>query len=51
VVWEAFLERDIDDISRPDLIRERPMLEIHQAKETLGWISRGWRTRLLADRP
>jgi len=50
-VEEAFLEGDVGDVSRPDLIHSRDQAEIHQAGEALGRVTRNRGARLLVDRP
>ena len=49
-VQEAFLEGDVGDIGRPDLIHGRDQIEIHQAGETFGWMTGKRGSGFLVDR-
>jgi len=50
-VEKSLLQRDIGDVGRPDLIHTREQPEIHQAGESLRWVSGKRRAWLLVDRP
>jgi hypothetical protein len=48
----ALLHRDVGDVNRPDLVDlSYDQLEIDEAGEALGWITRNRGARLLVDRP
>ena len=50
-VEEAFLQRDVGDIGRPNLINGFDLLDVHQAGKPLGRLARQRRAEFLVDRP
>ena len=38
-VEESFLQRDVGDICRPELVRCTDLLEVHQTGKSLGWFA------------
>ena len=50
-VEESFLQRDVGDIGRPDLVRCPDLLEVHQTGESLGWLAWHGGAGFLVDRP
>ena len=50
-VEESLLQRDVGDVSRPDLVHCRDRADIHQARKALGWIPLNRGAWLLVDRP
>lgn len=48
-VEESLLQRDVGDVSRPDLVNRRDRADIHQARKALGWIPLNRGAWLLVD--
>ena len=48
-VEEAFLQGDVGDVGRPDLVHDRDLLEVHQTGKWFRWFAGDRGARLLVD--